>query len=40
MECLKLKKGEIEKGKGHQFDPKLADIALEILREENPSKVN
>lgn len=31
---------EIEKGKGHQFDPKLADIALEILREENPSKVN
>ena len=32
--------GEIEKGKGRQFDPQLAELAIEILKEENPEKVD
>ncbi|MCR5741988.1 MAG: HD domain-containing protein [Gammaproteobacteria bacterium] len=30
---------EIEKNKGRQFDPELADVAIEILKEEHPEKV-
>lgn len=32
--------GEIEKNKGRQFDPKIADVAIQILREEHPDKVD
>lgn len=32
--------GEIEKGKGRQFDPHIADLAIEILKEEHPEKVD
>ena len=31
--------GELEKGKGRQFDPSLAEIAIEIIKEENPDIV-
>ena len=37
---LNIIMGEIEKGKGRQFDPQLAEIAIEILKEENPDKVD
>ena len=37
---LNIIMGEIEKGKGRQFDPQLAEIAIEILKEENPGNAS